>query len=76
MSTAPTQAGTPFSAANEFVSTDFSALASHMSACHRAHGPFFRLRVAMETLHTMVSPRIMTTAAVFTACGLGLLTFA
>jgi len=76
MSRAPTTASTPFSAANDFVSSDFSELASHMSACNRSHGRFFQLRATLESLHAVASPRIMTSAAVLAAGGLFLLAFA
>jgi hypothetical protein len=76
MSTAHTQAGSPFPGINEFVSSDFSALASHMNACQRSQGRFFRLRATLEFMHAYASPRIVTTAALFAACGLGLLALA
>ena len=73
MSTAQSQAARPFSGINEFVSSDFSALASHMQACQRSNGRFFRLQATLESAQAFASPRIVTTAAVFAACGLGLL---
>ena len=76
MSTAHTRGSSPFDTINEFVSSDFSALASHMSACQRSQGRFFQLRAALEFVHAYASPRIVTTAALFAACGLGLLALA
>ena len=76
MRTATSQASGPFSRINDFVSSDMLALASHMHACQRAHGRFFRLRSTLEAVHALASPRIVTTAALFAACGLGLLALA
>ena len=58
---------------NEFVSSDFMALAAHMNACQRSRGHFFALRVALESLHATASPRIVTTGALFVCCGVALL---
>lgn len=66
---------------NEHVSSDFMALASHMTDCERSRGRFFALRTALETLHAVTAPRLVTTGAVlvissFGLIGLGLLTLA
>lgn len=61
---------------NNSVSSDFSALASHMNDCQRSRGRWFVLRAALESLHAMTSPRIVTSAAVFTLFALGLLALA
>ena len=63
---------------NDFVSSDFSALASHMNDCQRSRSRFFTLRSALETLHSLTAPRLVTTGAVLLICsfvlvGLGLL---
>ncbi|MBK5206117.1 MAG: hypothetical protein JJD98_12140 [Polaromonas sp.] len=65
-----------FPVINEFVSSDFQALASHMNDCQRSRGRFFVLRATLETLHALASPRIVTTGALFVFCGLGLLALA
>ncbi|MDI1272132.1 hypothetical protein [Polaromonas sp.] len=61
------------STSNEFVSSDFVALAAHMHDCQRSRGRFFPLRAALESLHATASPRIVTTGAVFVCCGVALL---
>jgi hypothetical protein len=58
------------------VSSDFSALASHMNDCQRSRGRWFVLRATLESLHAMASPRIVTTVAVFAFCTLGLMALA
>ena len=63
---------------NDFVSSDFSALASHMSDCQRSRSRFFKMRSALETMHSLAAPRLVTTGAVllvgsFALMGLGLL---
>ena len=63
---------------NDFVSSDLSALASHMSDCQRSRSRFFSLRSALETLHAVTAPRLVTTGVVLVVCsfvllGLGLL---
>jgi hypothetical protein len=72
MSTPTVEAVRRISASQELVSSDFVALASHMSDCERSRGRFFVLRSALDTLHAMTSRRIVTTGALF-ACGVGLL---
>ncbi len=66
---------------NQHVSSDFMALASHMTDCERSRGRFFALRTALETLHALTAPRLVTTGAVLVISsvgliGLGLLTLA
>ena len=63
---------------NDFVSSDFSALASHMSDCQRSRSRFFNFHSALETLHSLTAPRLVTTGALLLVCsfvllGLGLL---
>lgn len=76
MSTAHARAAGPFSGIQDFVSSDFLALASHMNACERGRGRLFRLRAGLETVHALVCTRIVTTAALFAFCALGLLALA
>ena len=69
------------SLSNESVSSDFMALASHMTDCQRSRGRFFTLRAQLESLHAVTAPRLVTTGAALAACslclvGLGLLTMA
>jgi hypothetical protein len=60
------------SAFNDFIATDFSALALHMNACERAGGRLFQLRFLLETLHGLAAPRIVTSGALVLACGIAL----
>jgi len=76
MTTSNTRTASRFPVINEFVSSDFQALASHMNDCQRSRGRFFVLRATLETLHALASPRIVTTGALFVFCGLGLLALA
>lgn len=77
MTTPASGAASGFSAIdNNPVSSDFSALASHMNACQRSRGRWFTLRATLESLHAMASPRIVTSIAVFVFCTLGLLALA
>ena len=66
---------------NEVVSSDFMALASHMTACQRSQSRFFIVRTGLESLHAFTAPRLVTTGIVLAAgglslVGLGLLTLA
>lgn len=72
MITAHAQAESPDDA-NNFISSDMLALASHMSDCQRSHGPFFHLRAALDSVRALASTRIVTTGALFAAAGLCLL---
>ena len=76
MTTPAAGAANRFPAINNPVSSDFVALASHMNDCQRSRGRWFVLRSALESLHAMASPRIVTTAAVFVVCAMGLLALA
>lgn len=76
MTTSNARTARRFPIINEFVSSDFQALASHMNDCQRSRGRFFVLRATLETLHALASPRIVTTGALFVFCGLGLLALA
>lgn len=69
------------SLSEELVSSDFMALASHMTDCQRSKGRFFALRTGLEKLHAVTAPRLVTTGVALLACslclvGLGLLTMA
>lgn len=59
----------------DFVSTDAADLACHMSHCAGSHSPFFALHAALQSVHSVVSPRLVTVAliAVSVSVGLGLL---
>ena len=50
----------------DFVSTDAADLASHMRHCAGSHGPFFSLHAALQSAHSVVSPRLVTVAAIGT----------
>jgi len=65
-----------FPLSSELVSSDFMALASHMTDCQRSRGRFFTLRTKLETLHAVTAPRIVTTGAVLIISSLGLLALA
>ena len=52
------------------VSTDAAELASHMHHCASSHSRLFFLHSAMESAHGVLSPRIVTVAAL---AGLALL---
>lgn len=70
---APVQDPHRFALSSEQVSSDFMALASHMTDCQRSRGRFFNLRTALETLHAITAPRLVTTGAVLVISSLGLL---
>ncbi len=59
-----------FPLSNEHVSSDFMALASHMTDCQRSRGRFFTLRTILEKLHAVTTPRLVTTGVL--VCSLGL----
>ena len=48
---------------DDFVSTDAAELASHMSHCASSRGCFFAVQSALQTAHSLLSPRIVTVAA-------------
>ncbi|WP_318407699.1 hypothetical protein [Polaromonas sp. SM01] len=51
------------SASPDFVSADAASLASHMHHCASSHR-FFPLYSALQSAHGLVSPRIVTVAAI------------
>ena len=67
----PPSVGSDFLSA-DFVSTDAADLASHMSHCAGSHSPFFPLHAVLQSAHSVLTPRLVTVAAIATIC-LGLL---
>lgn len=63
----PHSAGSEF-IATDFVSTDVADLASHMSHCAGSHSPFFPLHAALQSAHSVLTPRLVTVAAITTIC--------
>jgi hypothetical protein len=55
------------------ISSDTMALASHMDACQRSHGPFHHVLATLDRVQALASGRIVTTGALFSLAGLGLL---
>ncbi|MES2954285.1 MAG: hypothetical protein V4711_02460 [Pseudomonadota bacterium] len=53
------------------VSTDAAELASHMNHCANSHSRLFLVHSALQSAHGVLSPRIVTVAALATV-GLGL----
>lgn len=47
----------------DFVSSDAAALASHMNRCAHSRSRFFRLHTALESAHSVVTPRLVTVAS-------------
>ncbi len=45
------------------VSTDAAELASHMNHCANSHSRFFFVHSALQSAHGVLSPRIVTVAA-------------
>ena len=52
----------------DFVSTDAANLASHMDHCASSRSRFFALHSALQSIHGLVSPRIVTVSAVVAVC--------
>ncbi len=73
MTPSNSESASRFPVTNDYVSSDFLILASHMDDCQRSRGRFFGLHAALETLHAMASPRIVTSAALLVFCVLLLL---
>ena len=72
MNATHTQSAHRISLSNELVSSDFMALASHMTDCQRSRGRFFSLRTRLESLHALTASRLVTTGAALTVCSLAL----
>jgi hypothetical protein len=64
------------SSLEDFVSSDFDALESHMRRCAETRSTTVYLRTAFEMVHAATAGRIVTTCAVFGACALLLLSIA
>ncbi len=74
MTTASTTSGANrFANGTDLVTSDFMALASHMTACKRSRGRFFSVRATLEALHAFTAPRMVTTGAVLVVLSLGVL---
>ena len=73
----PPSAGSDF-LSTDFVATDAADLASHMGHCAGSHSPFFPLHAALQSAHSVASPRIVTVSAIgaIAVICLGLLTAA
>jgi hypothetical protein len=77
MTTMEIMADTPSAIHDDFVSTDAADLASHMDQCAHSRGRFFGLQTGLQSAHSVMSPRIVTVAAIVAIClGLGLLALA
>lgn len=63
MTTLDSMADFPVAGKSDFVSTDAAALASHMNRCASTRSRFFKVHTALETAHSLASPRIVTVAA-------------
>ena len=76
MLTSNIQAKPPYTGSDflsiDFVSTDAAELACHMSHCAGSHSPFFPLHAVLQSAHSVLTPRLVTVAAIATIC-LGLL---
>lgn len=75
MTTLELMADSSSASSPDFVSTDAANLASHMNHCASSRSRFFALRSALQSAHSLVSPRIVTVVALLAIC-LGLLTVA
>ena len=51
----------------DFVGTDAAELASHMSHCANSRSRFFAIQTALDSAHSVISPRIVTVAALAVA---------
>jgi len=48
----------------DFVSSDTAALALHMSECAKTRSRFFGLHAALELVHALLTPRMVTAAVI------------
>lgn len=71
-----TTAQHPFQSTCKMVSSDFRALASHMSECERSRGRFFALQHVLETCHSLTAPRLVTTGVLLAVCSAGMMALA
>lgn len=76
MNPSAVKASSRFALSHEIVSSDFMALASHMTECKQSRGRFFTLRATLETVHAVTAPRLVTTGALLVTCSLVLLVLA
>ena len=51
----------------DLVGTDAAELASHMSHCANSRSRFFAIQTALDSAHSVISPRIVTVAALAVA---------
>ncbi len=72
MNPSATKASNRFTPNQELVSSDFVALASHMSECERSRGHFFAVHTVLETLHALTESRLVTTGLLLLVGSLGL----
>lgn len=68
MTTMEIMADTPSAIHDDFVSTDAADLASHMDQCAHSRGRFFGLQTGLQSAHSVMSPRIVTVAAIVAIC--------
>lgn len=68
MNPSTARAASPLVRSDAFISSDFVALASHMTACQRSRGRFFILQASLETLQSLTTPRLITTGALCVLC--------
>lgn len=64
------------SARADFVSTDAADLACHIHHCATARGRLFGLHSALQSLHALASPRIVTVAVLAGSMGMMAMAFA
>lgn len=53
-----------FAANGETVARDLSSLGAHVESCNGCKGRWFTIRCALESLHSFVAPRVVTTLVV------------
>lgn len=63
----------PSPGATDPVSTDVAELASHMNHCASSHSRFFFVQSAIQSAHGVLSPRIVTVAALAGLASLALI---
>ena len=54
----------PGSGLTDFVSSDMAALALHMNECAKTRSRFFGLHAALELVHALLTPRMVTAALI------------
>ena len=72
MSSIQSHAGSMSSPFNDFVASDFMALASHMDTCHQAGGKLSHVHVLLDRLYGLAAPRIVTSTALLAVCAIAL----